>query len=203
VLRQSLFEALDQEADLVMTKAFVRGADVPAALTPGTGGQVILCEAALFEPADVEGWTSAGAGVVLVADQTDEHLLVPAVLAGARGWVATNDPYDLLPRTVRCVARGGSQMPPELLAHLLTSLAATARGSARGAPAAELLTDRERQVLQLLGDGHTRKEIAAFLNVSMNTVRTHVRRILRKLEVHSAVRAVAVGRRLGVLHPLH
>jgi DNA-binding NarL/FixJ family response regulator len=202
VLRESLFEALDQEADLVMTKAFVRGADVPAALTPGRDGQVILCEAALFEPADVEGWTSAGAGVVLVADRTDEHLLVPAVLAGARGWVATNDPYDMLPRTVRCVARGGSQVPPELLAHLLTSLAATARGSASGAPAAEL-TDRERQVLQLLGDGHTRKEIAAFLNVSMNTVRTHVRRILGKLEVHSAVRAVAVGRRLGLLHPLH
>jgi DNA-binding NarL/FixJ family response regulator len=138
---------------------------------------------------------------VVVADPADEHVLVPAVVAGARGWVSTGHPYSELPQTVRCVAYGGSQVPSEQLAHLLTSLAATSHGN--GAQGAELLTEREQQVLQLLADGRTKNEIAGALQVSKNTVRTHVRRILSKLEVHSALTAVTVGRRLGLLHPPH
>jgi DNA-binding CsgD family transcriptional regulator len=61
-----------------------------------------------------------------------------------------------------------------------------------------VLTARERQVLNHLSDGHTTREIATLLSISVPTVRNHVEHILRKLHAHSRLEAVAVSRRLGV-----
>lgn len=201
VLQEVLLETLGAESDLLVTRAFSRIADVPCSMPLEAGSYVVLCEAGLFEPDHVQSWATEGAGVVLVADPADEHVLVPAVLAGVRGWVSKEDPYTVLPQTLRCVAAGGTQMPSRLLTLLLSALAAAARQGGGTGPPAHVLTDRERQVLELLADGRTRPEIATALHVSTNTVRTHVRRILAKLEVHSSLTAVAVGRRLGLVGP--
>jgi DNA-binding CsgD family transcriptional regulator len=65
-------------------------------------------------------------------------------------------------------------------------------------PAQQVLTRRERQVLGHLADGHTTREIATLLSISMPTVRSHIEHILHKLHAHSRLEAVAVGRRLGL-----
>jgi DNA-binding NarL/FixJ family response regulator len=198
LLREALQERLDQEPDLGVASAFARGCDVPVPLT--RGGDVVICEAAVFEPGDGQRWSAEGAGVVLVAEPTDEQQIVPAVVSGVRGWASKNDPYESLVQAVRCVARGGTQIPAELLTLLLAELTVARRGPLGGHKITPL-TARERQVLSALSEGRTRAEVAVALHVSTNTVRTHVRRILAKLEVHSALTAVAVGRRLGVLEP--
>jgi DNA-binding NarL/FixJ family response regulator len=198
LLREALHERLDQEPDLGVSSAVARGCDVPSSLT--RGGDVVICEAALFEPGDGQRWLAEGVGVVLVAEPTDEQQIVPAVVSGVRGWTSKDDPYESLLQAVRCVARGGTQIPEQLLTLLLAELTVARRGPLGGHKITPL-TDRERQVLRALADGRTRAEVAIALHVSTNTVRTHVRRILAKLEVHSALSAVAVGRRLGVLDP--
>lgn len=61
-----------------------------------------------------------------------------------------------------------------------------------------VLTAREQAVVRLLADGHTTREIATLLSISVSTVRSHVEHILRKLNAHSRLEAVAVARRLGI-----
>lgn len=65
-------------------------------------------------------------------------------------------------------------------------------------PGPAVLTRREREVLQYLSDGHSTREIATLLSISIRTVRNHVEHILRKLHAHSRLEAVAVSRRLGL-----
>lgn len=75
--------------------------------------------------------------------------------------------------------------------------ATTARGAGPGEGHA-VLTPRERQVLRLLADGHSTREMATLLGISERTVRNHVEHILHKLHAHSRLEAVAVSRRLGL-----
>ena len=65
-------------------------------------------------------------------------------------------------------------------------------------PGKSVLTPRERQVLNHLSDGHTTREIATLLHISVPTVRNHIEHILRKLHAHSRLEAVAVSRKLGI-----
>ena len=88
------------------------------------------------------------------------------------------------------------------LVHLCRGLDPAEQGRAPATPGAEttdhgVLTPRERSVLRLLADGHTTREIATLLSISVSTVRSHVEHILRKLNAHSRLEAVAIARRLG------
>ena len=84
-----------------------------------------------------------------------------------------------------------------------TPLVSASRGGQIGAlrkrPAANRLSMRERQVLQLIADGFGNRAIAATLFVSEETVKTHVQRVLRKLDASSRANAVAIGIRVGVV----
>ena len=88
------------------------------------------------------------------------------------------------------------------LIHLCRKVGAERAQSAEEHPSAEtvrgVLTRREREVVHLLADGHSTREIAALLSISVSTVRSHIEHILRKLHAHSRLEAVAVSRRLGL-----
>ena len=90
------------------------------------------------------------------------------------------------------------------LIHLCRSESLAKRAGAKRAPLSEpghqpgVLTPRERQVLNHLADGHTTREIATLLSISVPTVRSHIEHILHKLHAHSRLEAVAVSRRLGL-----
>ena len=202
VLRESLHERLEEEHDLRLRSVAGRIEDVLADPAPDCTSTVLVCEASLFETPPVRARAVDDADVVLVADTGDERGLAPAVVAGVRGWVAKDEPYECLLASIRCVANGGTYIPAQLLTPLLAELTVPHRvpGAGLGGP---VLTDRERQVLSALAEGCTRAEVAAALHVSTNTVRTHLRRILAKLEVHSALTAVAVARRLGLIGSPH
>ena len=84
------------------------------------------------------------------------------------------------------------------LIHLCRLIDAERADSAAGEIAHSVLTRREREVLQHLADGHSTREIATLLSISVSTVRSHIEHILRKLHAHSRLEAVAVSRRLGL-----
>jgi DNA-binding NarL/FixJ family response regulator len=139
--------------------------------------------------------------VVLSVSGSDSDLL-DAVMAGARGYLTKNVTPEALLRAVRSARRGELAMPRAMAARLVQRLAdaARTRGGLDGPELAQL-SARERDVLRLLANGHTDREIAAALTISPRTAETHVAAILRKLEVRNRSEAGNLyrrGRSLGV-----
>jgi two-component system nitrate/nitrite response regulator NarL len=139
----------------------------------------------------------AHAGVRIVALAVDDRPedVVPLVEAGACGYVARDAALTDLVGTVGSVVRGESPCSPSVAAGLLRRLAALA--GARDAPASApgRLTAREQQVLSLLGEGLSNKQIAHRLCIELPTVKNHVHHVLEKLQVSRRSEAVAVVRR--------
>jgi DNA-binding NarL/FixJ family response regulator len=124
--------------------------------------------------------------VVVLTVLADERTLIDAILAGAAGYLLKNAPIDDVLDGIRAATTGGSLVAPELMGKLLRSL----RGRRRETTAPRVpLTDRERQVLALIVEGHDNAAIARELVISQNTVKNHVASILDKLDVDNRIQA--------------
>jgi DNA-binding NarL/FixJ family response regulator len=134
--------------------------------------------------------------VVLSADRNIAHA-VAAAKAGAVAWVAKEQDAAEFESVVRGVVRGCSWFPPDMLGEILRELRAEASRAAGGDPLAAL-SAREREVLQAMMTGRQGKQIAAELQISADTVRTHTQNIYSKLDVHSRLEAVSVARAAGL-----
>ncbi len=133
--------------------------------------------------------------VMLSASASDADLL-DAVMAGARGYLTKDMSPEALQRALRSAYRGELVMPRAMAARLVRRLTEVARS--RGgldAPELERLSVREREVLRLVANGHTDREIASALTISPRTAETHVAAILRKLEVRNRSEAAMTYRR--------
>jgi DNA-binding NarL/FixJ family response regulator len=136
--------------------------------------------------------------VVLVTGVDADERCLEALRSGVRGWVPKAGPSSVLVEAIRGVACGETHVPAALLTRVLSSLTSWGEGGAYDETVISRLSSRELDVLRCLVDGRSRKEIGLILDVSPNTIRTHVQSILHKLGVHSALTAVAVARRAGV-----
>ncbi|WP_353827452.1 response regulator [Agromyces sp. SYSU T0242] len=137
--------------------------------------------------------------VVVTTFELDEYV-ARAVRAGASGFlVKDTEPEDLI-RAVRVVAGGEALLSPGVTRRLLERMATGLRAEPdREALAA--LTDREREVLRLVGQGLTNDEIAAALVLSPLTAKTHVSRIMSKLHARDRVQLVVVAYESGLVAP--
>ncbi len=132
--------------------------------------------------------------IVVLTGYADIAAALDAVRAGAVGFVPKNASVEQVIGAVRAAVLGGSWLPHELLSKLVAEHQAPA-----GTPQLiAQLTAREKQVLGLMVSGLDRNGIAEKLNQSPNTVRTHIRNVIVKLNCHSAIEAVAVGLRSGL-----
>ncbi|MFJ9110436.1 response regulator [Streptomyces sp. NPDC102283] len=138
--------------------------------------------------------------LVLTTFDLDEYVF-GALRAGASGFLLKNtDARDLL-EAVRTVARGEGLIAPAVTRRLIAEFAGASPASARGAadPAVlDALTRREREVLGCLGEGLSNAEIALRLSMAEATVKTHVSRVLAKLELRSRVQAAVLAQELGI-----
>jgi DNA-binding NarL/FixJ family response regulator len=133
--------------------------------------------------------------IVVLTGYTDTATALDAIRAGAVGFVPKNASVEQVIGAVRAAVLGGSWLPHELLVKLV----AEHQDPVVGAPQLiAQLTAREQQVLGLMVSGLDRNGIAEKLNQSPNTVRTHIRNVIVKLNCHSAIEAVAVGLRAGL-----
>jgi DNA-binding NarL/FixJ family response regulator len=141
------------------------------------------------------------ASVIIVTMHANPDYLFEAIKAGAAGYVLKDATQQELITAVRRVLRGEALLNSELATQLLQRLARETARPLSGMP--ERLTQREREVLRLLAQGMTNKEIAAALFVSVGTVKIHVEHIIAKLGVsdrtQAAVRAVELGLLSGPL----
>jgi NarL family two-component system response regulator LiaR len=125
--------------------------------------------------------------VVILTAYDDRHFVVEAVRAGARGYVLKTRDAETLVQTIRLVAAGNMVIDPELVVALADELS-TASKKER---AAEELTEREIEILQLVAFGHTNRDVAGKLFISPDTVKTHLEHIYQKLGAVDRTAAVA------------
>jgi DNA-binding NarL/FixJ family response regulator len=136
--------------------------------------------------------------LVVVLGETDlPRDVAEALGAGVQAWVEKDSPVDLLLQVIQAVSCGQRWLPPHLLGPVLDLLLIDEPQAAGSA--LEGLTPRELEVLRCMVEGLGQNAIAQRLYVSPNTVRTHRRRTLAKLGVHSSLEAVAAARRAGIV----
>lgn len=136
--------------------------------------------------------------VVLTTFDTDDNVLA-AMRAGAAGFLLKDtDPEDLR-AAVRIVAGGDALLSPAVTRRVMRA-AATAPNP-RSAPLLDRLTGREREVLAEVGAGHSNAEIAAALSMSPATARTHVGRLLTKLDARDRAQLVRLAYETGLITP--
>jgi DNA-binding NarL/FixJ family response regulator len=126
---------------------------------------------------------------VLVFTAYSEHSLLGRGLeSGAKGYILKEAPHGTLLRAIEKVANGEGYIDPALMPAFLP-----------GRDRDEMLTAREREILQLLADGMSNADVAAKLFISQETVKSHVRHILTKLEADTRTQAVAIALREAII----
>ncbi len=139
--------------------------------------------------------TSPHIGVIIVTMFEDDDSVFAAMRAGARGYVLKGADQEEMLRAIRAVSRGEALFGPTIAARLTSFFN---NSSSHAAAAFPNLTDREREVLNLLAQGLSNQEIAGRLVISVKTVRNHVSNIFSKLQVVDRVQAIIRARDAGM-----
>ena len=137
--------------------------------------------------------------VVIMTAHDDERLLVEAVEAGASGFLGKDEAANEVLEAAKAAADGEVLIDPIVLTRLLHQVAREREAHREATTLLEDLTDREREILQLLAGGMRNDDIAEKLFISPQTVQTHVRNILGKLRVHSKLEAVSFAVKHGAI----
>src|SRR5438094_4702755 len=137
--------------------------------------------------------------VVIMTAHDDERLLVEAVEAGASGFLSKDEAADEVLAAAKAAADGEVLIDPVTLTRLLAQVAREREQQRDAQNLLNDLTEREREILQLLAEGMRNDDIASKLFISPQTVQTHVRNILGKLRVHSKLEAVSFATRHGFI----
>ncbi|UGT56077.1 response regulator [Nocardia asteroides] len=146
---------------------------------------------------------AAGDGVrvlVMTTFDLDEHAL-GALRAGASGFLLKDTPPEDLVSAIRSVAAGDAVVSPKVTKRLLDRLVAEDPAGLRDPSVLDVLTAREREVLEQIAAGRSNAEIAAALFLSEATVKTHVGRVLTKLGLRDRVQAVVLAYETGLVRP--
>ena len=120
----------------------------------------------------------------------DDEVLAGMLRAGATGFVLKGVPAEDLHRAVRAVAEGGAWLDPAVTGRVLAIYRAAGSQEPAADTTIEGLTSREREVLALIGQGHTNSEIADELVVSEGTVKTHINHLFTKLDLRDRAAAI-------------
>ncbi len=193
--RQTVARLLNQTQDIRCTQSFPACEDALALLQTGATMDVILMDVELSGMNGIEGLRKIKAlrpavRVVMLTVFEDHERVFRAICAGASGYLLKASPFDRIVESVHQVVAGGSPMSPRVATSVLEMFTRMA------GPKTDFgLTEREREVLELMKEGLTKKEIAARLALSFHTVDDYLRNIYAKLHVHSQAGAVAKAMR--------
>jgi two-component system response regulator NreC len=136
--------------------------------------------------------------VVILSMHSDESYVLRALKAGARAYILKNAAEADLIRAVQAVSEGKSFFSPVISKMLLQDYVRQVREK-QVEDSYDLLTPREREILQLIAEGKTNKEIANILNLSPHTIETHRGNILEKLNLHSVPELILYAVRKGII----
>ena len=139
-----------------------------------------------------------GTAVVILSMHQDESYVLRSLKAGAKGYLLKDSLRSDVIDAIRAVAQGRSYLTRKVSRILQEDY--VRQLDRRGLDDSyDLLTDREREMLQLVAEGRTNKEVASLLNISLTTVETHRTHILQKLGLHSVPELILYAVRKGII----
>lgn len=190
ILREAFAEALEMDAALEVHGAYANAEEFLERLMPHCP-EVVIMDLNLPGINGIECTRRAkelcpALQVLVCTVQDDDDSLFNALCAGATGYLLKDARPAEVVEAVKLLHAGGSPMGPGIARRVFASFSAPRKH----VKAYELLTEREREVLDQLGQGYRYKEIAGQLGMSMHTVRTHIRNLYEKLQVSSRTDAL-------------
>ena len=204
LFRRGLTMVLESEEGIEVVGEAEDGADAirqAEALAP----DVVLMDVRMPRISGIEATATIAASapsskilMLTVSDEEDD--LYEAIKAGAAGYLLKEISIEEVATAIRAVVSGQSLISPSMASKLLSEFTNLAkRAEERQSVPTPRLTDRELEVLELVAQGLTNKDIAVELYISENTVKNHVRNILEKLHLHSRMEAVVYAVREKLL----
>ena len=139
-------------------------------------------------------------GIIMLSMHTDESYILRALDAGAKGYLLKDHADEDLEQAVRCVATGKPFFSPLIAQALLEDYVSLMRERSLK-DSHDLLTEREREVLQLLAEGKSNKEAASILSLSPYTIETHRTNLMQKLNLHNTAEIVLYAVRKAIIRP--
>ena len=202
LVRQGLRRILEEQPDFDIVAEAGSGIDAVEAARLHKP-DVAIVDVAMKELNGIEATSqilkhSPHTAVLILSMYSDERYVLRAVKAGARGYLLKNSAGDELIHAIHGVQRGNAFFSPAV-ARIFQNGLARLKDVNSTQDRFELLTSRERQVYQLLGEGNSNKEIAQRLKLSLHTVETHRWRIMEKMDLHSTAELVLSAVRRGVV----
>ena len=207
VLTDALATVVGLDDDLQMIAPPVHEAETAIALCTEQLPDVVLMDI-VFKGGGMSGIeatrrikeVSPSTKVVIMTAHDEDRLLVEAVEAGASGFLGKDEAAQELLSAAKAAAEGEVLIDPGTLTRLLAQVARERAEQRDAQNLLDDLTEREREILQLLAEGTRNDDIASKLFISPQTVQTHVRNILGKLRVHSKLEAVAFAVKHGAIN---
>jgi DNA-binding NarL/FixJ family response regulator len=203
LVREALLALLDEQPDLkVVATAEDRATGLRQVqeLTP----HIVLVDAALdngdsFSFVEILRKAAPEAKVIVMDLLPAPEDVIDFVKAGANGFIMKDATIEDLVSTIRSVALGADVVPPALTGTLLSHIAqqAAAVRHVPGAADAVRMTKREKEIMNLIAEGMSNKEIAQRLSIATYTVKSHVHNILEKLALHSRLQIAAYTHKTG------
>ena len=160
------------------------------AAMPGLGGLEATLELRRSDP---------GLKIVVLTQYEDREYIRRFLQAGVSGYLLKKSAGKELPSAIRAASRGGLVLDPEVAKEALREPASVSGPGSGGSSRYDSLTDREKQVLKLVAEGRSNKEVAELLDISVKTAMSHREHIMEKLGLHSRTELIKFALREGVI----
>lgn len=203
IVRQGLSRAIQQEDDIEVVGQTSSGRDA-IDLVRTLAPDVLVTDISMPDLNGVEATRqiigeSPQMKVIALSMHSSRQFVVEMFRAGARGYLLKDCDYDELVAAIRAVAAGRTYVSPSIGDVIVEDLLG---GAAVGAPtASSVLTQREREVLQLMAEGRTTRQIALQLHISPKTVEAHRLRIMNKLDIDNVAQLTKYAIQEGLTSP--
>jgi DNA-binding NarL/FixJ family response regulator len=203
LLREGLTAMLNEQPDIEVVAAFGNGKEAVLRGTQELKPQIVLVDLGLkgqnsLQLVELIKRVSSEIKVIamdLIPVQAD---VVEFVRGGVSGFILKDATFDDFVRTIRSVAAGASVLPPSLTGSLFSQIIERAAGEGRVSLIESVrMTKREREVIELIAEGLSNKEIAQQLNIATYTVKSHVHNILEKLALHTRLQVASYAHTQG------
>jgi len=183
-------EAADGREAIERVRALRPDVVLMDAAMPGLGGLEATLELRRSDP-DLK--------IVVLTQYEDREYIRRFLQAGVSGYLLKKSAGKELPSAIRAASRGGLVLDPEVAKEALREPAPASGPGAGGSSRYDALTDREKQVLKLVAEGRSNKEVAELLDISVKTAMSHREHIMEKLGLHSRTELIKFALREGVI----
>jgi two-component system response regulator NreC len=202
IIRSGLRHLIEKESDIEVAGEAADGREA-LELTEQLRPDVVLLDITMpkLNGIDVSRQIAAKLpkiSIIILSMHSDESYVLKSLKAGARGYLLKDSAESDIINAIRAVSRGKAYFSPEISRMLVDDYIRQLQQ--RGVEDSyELLSSREREIFQLLAEGHSNKEISTMLNLSPHTVETHRGNIFEKLNLHSLPELILYAVRKGVI----